>query len=169
MTESPNRSALTIIEEMIENGGDIPENLPGSPEEQEQLRHILEKIAEMHSFVSRMSEGDLDARLSFRGYLAGPLKALQSSLRHLTWQAKMIAEGDLTQRVDFMGEFSLSFNQMVTNLADNRDQLISRKEELERSYAALSQANNKLNILSSITRHDILNHVMVIINYCFLL
>ena len=169
MTENSGPDALTLIEDMIEKGGDIPKDLPGSLEEQEKLKRILGKIHEMHSFISRMSEGDLDAKLSFRGYIAGPLKALQSSLRHLTWQAKMIAEGDLSQRVDFMGDFSLSFNRMVANLADNRDQLISRKEELERSYAALSQANNKLNILSSITRHDILNHVMVIVNYCFLL
>lgn len=169
MTDNFGPAALTLIEEMIERGGDIPSDLPGSPEEQEQLKKILGKITEMHSFVSRMSEGDLNTPLSFRGFLAGPLKALQSSLRHLTWQAKMIAEGDLSQRVDFLGDFSLSFNQMVANLADNRDQLIKGKEEIERSYAALSQANNKLNILSSITRHDILNHVMVIVNYCFLL
>ncbi len=169
MTDTTGPDALTLIEEMIERGGDIPEDLPGSPYEQEKLKNILGKIHEMHSFVSRMSDGDLNTPLSFRGFLAGPLKALQSSLRHLTWQAKMIAEGDLSQRVDFLGDFSLSFNQMVANLADNRDQLVSRKEELERSYAALSQANNKLNILSSITRHDILNHVMVIVNYCFLL
>ena len=37
------------------------------------------------------------------GSLTGSLKALQSSLRHITWQTQMIAEGHFDERVDFMG------------------------------------------------------------------
>lgn len=165
MTEqSTPEDPLRVIIDMVQRGT-IPDTLPGSPEQQEELKEILQTIQAVHSFISDLSEGELEATLPFRGYLAGPLKALQSSLRHLTWQTKMVAEGDLNQRVDFLGDFSTSYNRMVTNLSDTREELLHRQEELTRSYEALAQANNKLNILSSITRHDILNHVMVITYY----
>lgn len=165
MTEQgSNNDPLRIINDMVEQGR-MPDSLPGTPEQQEQLRKILQTIRSVHTFISYLSEGNLETTLPFRGYLAGPLKALQSSLRHLTWQTKMVAEGDLNQRVDFLGDFSTSYNQMVTNLSDAREELIRRQDEIKRSYEALAQVNNKLNILSSITRHDILNHVMVITYY----
>jgi two-component system NtrC family sensor kinase len=48
--------------------------------------------------------------------LLGPLKSLQASLRHLTWQTKEVAAGHLDHRVDFLGEFSTAFNQMIDAL-----------------------------------------------------
>jgi diguanylate cyclase (GGDEF)-like protein len=50
--------------------------------------------------------------------LAGSLKALRANLKHLTWQTKQIAQGDLTQRIDFLGEFSCAFNSMVESLEE---------------------------------------------------
>jgi diguanylate cyclase (GGDEF)-like protein len=47
------------------------------------------------------------------------LKALQSNLRHLTWQAKKIAEGDFSQKADFSGDFSDAFNKMTDRLREN--------------------------------------------------
>ena len=41
--------------------------------------------------------------------------------------------------------------------------------EKEQKAEALRQANNKLNLLSSITRHDIVNQVMVLEGYLLLL
>jgi light-regulated signal transduction histidine kinase (bacteriophytochrome) len=38
-------------------------------------------------------------------------------------------------------------------------------DEIRRAYDAVAQVNNKLKILSSITRHDILNRVMVVSAY----
>ena len=38
-------------------------------------------------------------------------------------------------------------------------------DEMRRAYDAISQANHKLNILSNITRHDILNRIMIISSY----
>jgi signal transduction histidine kinase len=43
----------------------------------------------------------------------------------------MIARGDFSQRVDFMGEFSESFNSMVDKLAAARDQLLEANQDLE--------------------------------------
>jgi PAS domain S-box-containing protein len=47
--------------------------------------------------------------------------------------------------------------------------LIQDIDEIKRTQNAISQANNQLSILNSITRHDILNRVMVVISYCELL
>ena len=43
--------------------------------------------------------------------------------------------------------------------------LINDIDEIKRAYQALTLANNQLNILNSITRHDILNKVMIITGY----
>ncbi len=45
------------------------------------------------------------------------------------------------------------------------ERLASDNEALSQAHSALEQANRKLNILSSITRHDILNQLMVIQGY----
>jgi GGDEF domain-containing protein len=56
------------------------------------------------------------------------LKALHSNLKHLTWQTKQIASGDYGQKVDFMGDYSESFNTMTRKLYEREKQL---KEEIE--------------------------------------
>ena len=41
--------------------------------------------------------------------------------------AQALAKGDLTQRVDFMGEFSEAFNTMTEQLAERRQALTQEK------------------------------------------
>lgn len=41
-------------------------------------------------------------------------------MRHLTWQTQQVAAGDLDQRVDFLGDFSVAFNQMIQGLREKR-------------------------------------------------
>jgi diguanylate cyclase (GGDEF)-like protein len=45
---------------------------------------------------------------------------MHANLRHLTWQTKQIASGDLDQHVDFLGSFSVAFNQMIEALREKR-------------------------------------------------
>jgi diguanylate cyclase (GGDEF)-like protein/PAS domain S-box-containing protein len=84
---------------------------------------LADALDEVQAFVLAMSNGDLSARLTQTGSMAGALKSLQASLRHLTWQAQRIAEGDLTQRVDFMGDFATAFNTMAEQLQASIAQL----------------------------------------------
>ena len=72
------------------------------------------------------------------------LKSLQSSLRHLTWTTKQIAQGDFTQKVGFMGEFSEAFNSMAGQLqkafqdhASATRTLESQVEEMNRTRKAM--------------------------------
>ena len=101
------------------------------------LADLLSALQATQRFALALSRGDLSQSLTLRGGMAGSLKSLQASLRHLTWQTEMIAQGDFTQKVDFMGEFSNSFNTMVSSLERARGQIEAQNQELERINADL--------------------------------
>jgi len=113
---------------------EIPEELKQLPE----FMELRETLIDFREFLLAVSVGDLSRSLVRKGYLAGALKSLHSALRHLTWQTKMIATGDFSQRVDFMGEFSESFNLMVQQLYESRHQL-----EIASRTDALTGVNNR--------------------------
>jgi signal transduction histidine kinase len=143
------------------------------------FHEIIDDLTALQQFSRSLAHGSISGNLQVTGYMAGNLKAIQANLLHLTWQAKMISDGDLSQRVDFMGEFSDSFNSMVENLQAARVNTAARELDLsvannrlsnevlerERAESALNQVNRKLNLLASITRHDILNQLTVLLGY----
>lgn len=94
-------------------------------------------LCALRDFLHAASNGDLSATVPLRGYVGGTLKTLQANLRHMTWQTKRVASGDFSQRVEFMGEFSESFNAMVMQLDRTLQELMAKKTEL-------SQANEEL-------------------------
>jgi two-component system, cell cycle response regulator len=97
--------------------GRMPTDIPDDCLYAEELKALSEYLSGCYSFAIDISNGDLSNNyVGLRGMLAGSLKTLHASLRHLTWQTKQIAQGDLTQRIDFLGEFSSSFNCMVESL-----------------------------------------------------
>jgi diguanylate cyclase (GGDEF)-like protein len=61
--------------------------------------------------------------VSGKGFIFSNMKAVQANLRHLTWQAKQVAEGDFSQKVEFLGEFSTSFNEMAAKLQGVKEEL----------------------------------------------
>jgi diguanylate cyclase (GGDEF)-like protein len=109
---------------------ELPEELTKLPE----FMELRETLIDFREFLLAVSTGDLSRSLVRKGYLAGALK----SLRHLTWQTKVISSGDFSQRVDFMGEFSESFNLMVQQLDESRQQL-----EIVSRTDALTGVNNR--------------------------
>jgi signal transduction histidine kinase len=157
---------LQAIEDTIRNGS-IPDDLAISADDEvrQRLKTILENIVATQRFSLAIAEGDLSQSLTIQGKMAGSLKTLQSNLRHLTWQAGQIANGDFSQRVNFMGDFSNSFNLMVERLSEDKINRVQREEELENLNASLTQANKKISMLSSITRHDIKNKLLVLRGY----
>jgi diguanylate cyclase (GGDEF)-like protein/PAS domain S-box-containing protein len=84
------------------------------------LSTIFDMINEAYQYSEHLSRGDLKARSSPKNIFAMPLKGLQASLAHLTWQARQVAEGDLNQQVHFLGEFSDSFNRMIRSLREKK-------------------------------------------------
>ena len=79
-----------------------------------------------------MAQGELQAwGVASRMAVVQSLKTLHSNLRHLTWKTQQVADGDLEQKVDFMGDFSTAFNSMTQQLKDSREQLLKLNEQLE--------------------------------------
>jgi diguanylate cyclase (GGDEF)-like protein len=114
-----------------------PPQIPACFASVDSLQTLHANLISLRDFLYAASNGDLSRPVPFKGYIGGALKTLQANLRHMTWQTKMIASGDFTQRIEFMGEFSQSFNAMVTQL----DQTL---KELVRKETELSQANEEL-------------------------
>jgi len=130
-----NRDDLSLAIEAMKNtwfkGSPPPEQLPGGPKHQSEISRLLSDMLILQSFAYSMSRGDLSQSMKIKGMIAGSLKALQAGLRHLTWQTQMIAKGDFSQKVDFMGEFSEAFNSMVASLAEAQDGLKQANRRLE--------------------------------------
>lgn len=83
--------------------------------------------------------------------IAQSLKALQASLKHLTWTTQQIAHGDFSQKVSFMGEFSEAFNSMTDQLQNAFQELEKSKKELQGQVNELAKARRAmLNILEDL-------------------
>lgn len=102
---------------------------------------VYNNTMDLRSLTSALGRGDLRQMVSGRGYVLSGLKALQSNLRHLSWQTERIAQGDFSQKVDFLGDFSTSFNTMVEQLAKMTDQM-----QRLASIDALTQIHNRLSL-----------------------
>ncbi|MDR1137998.1 MAG: diguanylate cyclase [Synergistaceae bacterium] len=115
------------------------------------LLYFSECVVEATAFAKALSRGELDLAEPSRGNeIAAPLKSLKASLRHLTWQTQQVAKGDYKQRVDFMGEFSNSFNMMIKQLDQRQEALLKEIEINQKKTEALEQNNS---LLEAITRH----------------
>lgn len=113
----------------------IKEELKSESEElaelQEAVLYLSGLLSESNEFLKHLQAGELDAKPPGRhNLLAGNLKELHSALKHLTWQANQIANGDYSQKVDFLGDFSASFNSMIHQLAEREAKLKHQSVEL---------------------------------------
>jgi len=112
------------------------------------LKYLADCLAEARDFSTTLSKGDLTAKLpSKENEIAAPLKALQASLKHLTWQTQQIAQGDYMQRVAFMGDFAVSFNAMVELLEEREERLKNIIHKIQAKSNALEQSNRLLTAL----------------------
>lgn len=118
---------IKFIKELISNNS-LPA-LPDAYYENEELKGVFNQIREIRKTILAFSGGDFSQDILAKGFMAGGLKSLQAHLKHLIWQVRMVADGDFSQRVEFMGEFATSFNTMVERLKFTIEDL-QRKEEL---------------------------------------
>ena len=129
MSTTPEDTTLAAVREMLATGH--RPQLPPGLDESTDLSALLEELADIHRLALMISRGDLGYSLAATGSMAGALKTLQAALRHLTWQTQRVAAGDFSQRVDFMGDFSIAFNSMVVALGEAHSELAQRNEELQ--------------------------------------
>jgi len=130
------RFILDII--MLPNPPDIPERF----KDIESLETLYSNLISLRDFLYAASSGDLSKEIPFKGFINGSLRTLHANLKHMIWQTKMVAAGDFTQRIEFMGEFAQSFNSMVIKLDQTLKELVNKKTEL-------SEVNE--NLISEIT------------------
>lgn len=115
------------------------------------LEKLANDLLSLCEFAAALANGDLSPTLNLRGYFPGALKALQSNLRHLTWQTTMVAAGDYSQRVDFMGDFSQSFNTMILRLKEATENEQRYITELEKSRAMIAKSERNYRLIAENT------------------
>ena len=99
-------------------------------------KKLYDEVIALRETLRYFARGDFSTQITRRGATWGHLKALQANLQHLTWQVEQVAAGDLSQRVDFMGDFSVAFNKMVLQLEDSLEEMKNR-EAAERTQIML--------------------------------
>ncbi len=113
------------------------------------LQCFIRMVNEARDFARALGSGNLSvpppAPLN---EFAAPLKGLHASLRHLTWQSQQVALGDYSQRVDFMGDFSVAFNAMIVQLEERQNALVEEIERGREKAQALEQSNNLFEALT---------------------
>jgi two-component system NtrC family sensor kinase len=127
--------------------GKIPEKISVVDYPNEAERHFIEitnqlidASSEIQKFIVPLSQGELHSFVPKRGNIfSSPFKELHARLLHLTWQTERVAEGDYTQHVDFMGDFSTAFNSMVARLAEREKELRIVNEQLEERVTELAR------------------------------
>ncbi|SBW03294.1 Response regulator PleD (fragment) [uncultured delta proteobacterium] len=117
------------------------------------LGAIQEHMGSLRDILDAFSRGDFSPNVRLRGVIAGRLKTLQASLLHLCWQIQQVADGDFTQRVDFLGEFATSFNSMVAQLDAALTALRHKEDELTRLTLALQhEVEQKADALGALSK-----------------
>jgi diguanylate cyclase (GGDEF)-like protein/PAS domain S-box-containing protein len=113
---------------------------PDAPEfylNDETFNEIYDYINMIRDALRQFGQGNLQLRVTHRGFIAGCIKELQAHLRHLTWHADRMASGDFAQHIDFMGNFAESFNRMsrqfysaLTALRESEANLLAATQDL---------------------------------------
>lgn len=127
---------------------------------QDAISYLANCLSESNEFLMHLRKGELDVQPPSRhNFLAGNLKELHSALKHLTWQANQVANGDYSQSVNFLGDFSTSFNQMIHQLAERESQLKIQSAMLTETVDMMKSVMDGLNewiIATSIDTGEVL-------------
>ena len=121
----PSKDSIKLINEYIDivltkgmeiAGENYPEIAVGNNSDDTfilNFKSYIDKVQQAYDYIKELSNGNLSVCIGQFNYIAMPLKALQANLKHLIWQTEQIKNGDLNQKVDFLGDFSNSFNSLV--------------------------------------------------------
>jgi serine phosphatase RsbU (regulator of sigma subunit) len=115
---------------------DLPKDCPENEVRQvvEYANRFVAEYQALAGAMSALSRGDLDLNVpAGRMHVLQSFKNLHANLRHLTWKTQQIAGGDLSQHVDFMGDFSKAFNSMTHQLREAFAKIERQNEDLFRA------------------------------------
>ncbi len=121
---------------------ELPEDYPEN-EVKQVVEYANRFVAEYQTLAGAMhalSRGDLDVNApAGKMHVLQSFKNLHANLRHLTWKTQQIAGGDLSQHVDFMGDFSKAFNSMTQQLREAFAKIEGQKQDLLRANQRMKQ------------------------------
>jgi diguanylate cyclase (GGDEF)-like protein len=134
----------------LPEGGALPEEI----RDIKKMQAVHSMLMELRSLSFALSKGELEYISRERGFIIGALKALQSNLRHLTWQTQRIAEGEYEHRVSFLGDFATAFNKMTERLAGKFTELRKVSEEYKEisSRDALTGVYNRYGFFNNVEK-----------------
>lgn len=99
----------------------------------EGMQFLAKCMCEMKNYALNLAKGNLSIELPARDNpLCDNLKSIHSNLNHLTWQARQIANGDYSQHVAYLGDFSAAFNRMTEQLKEREKNILEASEVIER-------------------------------------
>ncbi|GHT27228.1 hypothetical protein FACS18942_06180 [Planctomycetales bacterium] len=126
---------ISLIRQILTDRS-VPSFEPDSPlSEVPDLKQTFDDLVAVREILKQFSLGNFDLPITVRGVFAGYLKTLQANLRHLSWQVEQVADGDLSQRVYFMGSFSKAFNMLTERLESSLQKL--KEQEANRRSSML--------------------------------
>lgn len=107
------------------------------------FQYLSTSLLEAYQFLTSLCQGNLDAPTPGRqNFFTGPLKELQAVLNHITWQTIQVANGDYSQHVDYLGDFSTHFNTMIQQLHERETLLQEQAEALNQSLSLFKLITN---------------------------
>lgn len=135
------------------------------------MQDVHQYLVELRKHLNCYARGDYSEAMKQRGVVAGAVKGIQASTRHLIWQMEQVAQGIFNQRIDFMGDFSSAFNGMVKQLDDALSSLRRKEEELllltnelkgevEKRGAALCALQKSEENFKYLSEHDPLTNLL---------
>jgi diguanylate cyclase (GGDEF)-like protein len=119
------------------------------------MEEIHNDLLVIREVMFSFSSGDFSPPIRIRGIIPGCMKALQSRLQHLIWQVQMIEQGDFSQHVEFMGEFSEAFNRMTAQLDATLKELKKKEQTLEALAESLrSEVNLRITAMEALRESE---------------
>jgi two-component system, sensor histidine kinase and response regulator len=76
-----------------------------------------------------------------------------------TYEVAVTKNAELLEARDHLGALNEQLNRVVTDLKQSNANLVGENYERRRVEQALDEANTKLNLMASITRHDVINQL----------
>ena len=140
--------------ERLQNAREIPA-LPEPFADDADFLRYHEKIVELRNTLTLLSNGDLSVPITSKGFIAGTCKSLQANLRHMMWKVNQVETGEYDQRIDFFGELSVSFNNMVIKMKAATEALLQKEEALtELAVSLQKEAKRRSEALQELKRSE---------------